>query len=171
MRLFLCFGIGLQKNTATMSAKWKSIYLTISIVILGFIRGYIFGNVNWIYKTLTGGRMNQAREEFQFLLSWSPWQILILKWIMTFVFIFLFALLSYLIIKIYFKDETFSKITLLLFIGIFVASGVLFIIGKIFNVSGDIYHIIRSLMGLGQSFMPLMILFILFKFFPQMKAE
>jgi uncharacterized membrane protein YoaK (UPF0700 family) len=115
--------------------------------------------------------MNQAREEFQFLLSWSPWQILILKWIMTFVFIFLFALLSYLIIKIYFKNETFSKITLLLFIGIFVASGVLFIIGKIFNVSGDIYHIIRSLMGLGQSFMPLMILFILFKFFPQMKAE
>lgn len=154
-----------------MSAKWKSILLTLSIVILGFLRGYLFGNINWAYKTLTEDRMNQARDEFQFLLSWSPSSIVALKWVLTILFISLFSFLSYLIIKIYFKNKTYNRITLVLFSGIFITSAFLFLVGKVFNISSDIYHIIRALMGLGQSFMPLMILFILFKFFPQTKAE
>ncbi|MEO9530963.1 MAG: hypothetical protein ABJG68_05610 [Crocinitomicaceae bacterium] len=154
-----------------MSVKWKSILLTVIIVLLGFIRGYLFGNINWVYKTLTEGRMNQARDEFHFLLDWDPSNIVILKWVLTIIFIGLFSLLSYLIIKIYFKNPTYSRITLLLFAGIFLGSGLLLTIGKLFGISNDIYHIVRTLMGLGQSFMPLMILFILFKFFPQTKAE
>ena len=154
-----------------MSKKAKSIILTIGIVLLGFIRGYLFGNINWIYKTLTEGRMNQARHEFQFMLEWTPLEIEILKWSLTVLFMFLFAWFTFLIVKIYFENKMYNKITILLFTGIFAISALLYIFGKITGLSGDIYHIVRTLMGLGQSFMPLMILFILFKFFPQMKAE
>ena len=150
-----------------MSRRSRLFLLTLGIVLLGFLRGYLFANINWIYKTITVGRMNQARHEFYFLLEWSPSAILVLKWVLTILFFSLFGFLSYVIINVAFKNKQYNKITLLLYLGLLILAGFLYIIGYLFGISSEIYHIIRTIMGMGQSFMPLMILFILFKFLPQ----
>lgn len=154
-----------------MSAKIKAIILTVVIVLLGFLRGYLFGNINWIYKTLTINRPNGARDEFHFLLEWTPDQILILKWALTFIFFGLFFFLTWLIIKIYFKNKEFNKIVLYSFIGIFAISALLYPIFILAGRSSEVYAVIRTLMGIGQSFMPLMFLWILFKFLPETKSH
>jgi len=115
--------------------------------------------------------MNQARDEFQFLIEWSPSEILLLKWILTAVFFLLFTSLTYLVIKIQFENNVYSKATLILFAGILLTSGFFYLIGALFSIQGNVYGIVRTLMGLGQSFMPLMFLFVLFKFFPKNKID
>lgn len=154
-----------------MNKKVSVIILSALTILSGFLREYLFGNINWIYLTLTKGRMNQARDEFQFLMEWSASDIIILKWILTGVFFLLFAFLTFLVIKIQFENKAYSKATIVLFSGILLASGFFYLIGILFSVQGNVYGIVRTLMGLGQSFMPLMFLFVLFKFFPKSKID
>ncbi|MEX1003064.1 MAG: hypothetical protein WDZ35_13180 [Crocinitomicaceae bacterium] len=154
-----------------MQAKVKVGLLATITVLLGFLRGYLFYNINWIYKTLTENRRNSAREEFYFLLEWSPTEILVLKWVLTFFFFFSFMFLTYWVIKAAFQQAVYSKIVIFVYGGIFLLSGFLFVLGYFFGLSSELYGIIRTVMGLAQSFMPLMILFILFKFFPQSEKE
>lgn len=154
-----------------MSKKLKTWLLLITIILAGFAREYLFANINWIYKTLTEDRMNQARKEFYFLLEWSPKQIELLKWFLTVLFFAVFALISVAIVKLVFNNKLYNKITLLAFFAILASSGFLLIIGYIFGISDSIYNITRTLMGIGQSFMPLMILFVTFKFLPQKTSD
>ncbi|MFT4600399.1 MAG: hypothetical protein ACI857_000573 [Arenicella sp.] len=154
-----------------MKTKIKIISLSFSIVLLGFLREYLFGNINWIYLTLINKRANQARKEFYYLLEWTPNEILIYKWILTFIFLGLFCLITYLIIRIQFQNKIYSKAVILVFAGLLASSGLFYTIGVVFSVQNEIYPIVRTLMGLGQSFMPLMFLFILFKFFPTSKID
>lgn len=151
-----------------MSKKTKSIIWTIGIILLGFVREYLFVNINWIYLTLVNGRMNGARREFHFLLDWSPSQINQLKMCLSVLFILGFFLITRLIIKIYFENKAFNRITLILFGSIIIIALVLFGFGKITGLYNSLYGAIHNLILMVQSFMPLMILFVLFKFF---KAE
>lgn len=152
-----------------MGRKARLTLLVLIIVGLGFLRGYVFYNINWIYMTLTNGRMNQARNEFHFFLKWTPTQINILKWILTFVFTFLFYYLTHLIIKTYFNDKTYTKIVLYTFIGLLLASGFFYSLGLLAGNLSTLYGIVLTLMGIAQSFMPLMFLFVLFRFLPEGK--
>jgi hypothetical protein len=80
-----------------MQNKTSAIILTVGIILLGFVREYLFANINWIFLTLSTGRMNQARDEFQFLISWSLEEINYLKFFLTLLFchFVLFYHLSY----------------------------------------------------------------------------
>ena len=152
-----------------MSKKIKTILLTIGIILIGFLREYLFAHINWIYLNLTNGRMNSARKEFHFLLDWAPNEILILKWGLTFLFALFFFLLTYAIINVYFKNKTYNRIVILTYLGLIGISALLFSIGQVFNVYGNLYGAIRTIMGMVQSFIPLMILAVLFNFLPQVK--
>jgi hypothetical protein len=154
-----------------MNKKLKTSLLVIGIVLAGFLREYLFVNINWIYKTLTERRINQARKEFYFLLEWTPTQINTIKWILTVFFFALFTALTALIIQSIFNNRFYNKITLFSFLAILAGSGFLFVIGYLFGISNSIYHITRTLMGIGQSFMPLMILYVTFKFLPQKTSD
>lgn len=154
-----------------MSKKIKTILLTIGIVLLGFMREYLFVNINWIYLHLTNGRMNAARQEFYALLEWTPNEILILKWALTFLFSFLFFFFTYIIVKVYFKNKTYNRIVIFTFIGLLGISALLFATGKVFNIYSNLYGAVRTVMGMVQSFMPLMILAVLFNFLPQVKRD
>lgn len=149
-----------------MHKKWKTILFTFSIILLGFLREYLFVNINWIYLTLANGRMNAARSEFQFLMEWSTTEIVVLKWILTGLFSILFFLLTYIIVRVYFENQSFNKIVIAVYVGLIALSAVLFIFGKLAGLYETIYGAIRTLMGMVQSFMPLMILSVLFKFLP-----
>ncbi len=154
-----------------MSKKAITILLSIGIVLLGFLRGYLFENINWVYLTLTNGRMNAARDEFMFLVEWTPSEILTLKWVLTLVFSLLFFTLTYLTVKIYFNDKSYNLTVIFLFIALFCIAGTLDTIGAITGYGDILYGPIRAIMGMVQSFIPLMILFVLFKFLPQIKSD
>lgn len=149
-----------------VSKKIKVIILALFIVFLGFWRDYFFVNVNWIFMTLTNGRPNQALDEFHFLLHWTPTEINNLKWLLTFIFTSLFLLLTYLIIHIEFRNKLYTKITLVTYILITAVALSLYILSLLTGMNDKLYGVIRTLMGIAQSFMPLMILYILFKFLP-----
>lgn len=115
---------------------------------------------------LTVNRPNQALREFHFLLSWTPKEIDLLKWILTFVFTGLFFLFTYLIIKLAFKNKLYNKLVIYSYASITVVALILYFISLAFEKRDEMYGIVRTLMGIVQSFLPLMFLYILFKFFP-----
>lgn len=154
-----------------MSKKAITILLSIGIILLGFLRGYLFENINWVYLTLTNGRMNAARDEFMFLVEWTPSEILTLKWVLTLVFSLLFFTLTYLTVKIYFNNKSFNQTVIFLFVALFCIAGLLYTTGAITGYGEILYGPIRAIMGMVQSFIPLMILFVLFKFLPQIKSD
>lgn len=149
-----------------MSKKARLIVLVILIVSLGFLRDYFFMNINWIYLNLTTGRPNQALNEFHFLLNWSVAAIELLKWVLTVLFTLLFFGLTYLIIRVSFSNKFYNQVTIGAFAALFIISGVFYTIGYLTGTLNKLYDIVRTLMGIGQSFMPLMILYVLFKFLP-----
>ena len=147
-----------------MSKNLKLGILIPLIILLGFLRDYFFVNINWVYLTLTINRKNAARPEFYELLEWSTDEILGLKWALTVLFYLLYLGLTLLIIHIAFKKRSLNILTFLLYVGIFVVSGLLYIIGWITGSSADLYGVIHWLMSMAQSFFPLMFLGIIFKF-------
>jgi hypothetical protein len=153
-----------------VSVKIKVLILAVLIVLLGFVRDYFFMNINWIYMNLTNGRPNQALDEFHFLLNWTPAEINQLKWVLTFLFTAAFFILTYLVIRIQFESKTYNKITLIVYLLIVSAALGLYFLSFVFGLSDNLYGVIRTLMGIAQSFMPLMILYILFKFLPALSA-
>jgi hypothetical protein len=169
MLSYLYCGGGGLKNTA-VSVKIKVLILAVLIVLLGFVRDYFFMNINWIYMNLTNGRPNQALDEFHFLLNWTPAEINQLKWVLTFLFTAAFFILTYLVIRIQFESKTYNKITLIVYLLIVSAALGLYFLSFVFGLSDNLYGVIRTLMGIAQSFMPLMILYILFKFLPALSA-
>jgi hypothetical protein len=153
-----------------VSVKIKVLILAILIVLLGFVRDYFFMNINWIFLTLTNGRPNQALDEFHFLLNWTPSEINNLKWVLTFVFSAAFFLMTYLVIRIQFQNKTYNKITAVVYLLIVSAALGVYSLSFVFGLSDNLYGVIRTLTGIAQSFMPLMILYILFKFLPGLSA-
>lgn len=154
-----------------MTKKANLFLLTAGIVLLGFFREYLFANINWIYLTLTNGRMNAARPEFQFLINWSPSEILILKWSLTILFSILFFGITYLIIQLAFKKKLYNRIIIYFYCVLIGFSALFFLIGKLTGTYETIYGIIRTLMGIVQSFLPLMLFAILFKFLPASQSQ
>lgn len=154
-----------------MEKRIKVLSLAVAIVLLGFLRDYFFYNINWVYLTLTNGRPNQALPEFHFLLEWTPSEINLLKWVLTFFFSLFFLGLTYVIIRLEFKNKIYSRITLYSYAILLISALLLYLFSFLIGLSPNLYGVIRTLMGLVQSFMPLMILYILFKFLPDRSAS
>lgn len=154
-----------------MSRKIKLNLLVPGIVALGFLRDYLFENINWIYLTKTINRKNQARKEFYELLEWSNGEIVLLKWSLTLIFFGLFLGISVWIIHLLFSNRFYNKITILVYVAIFVVSGALFFLGNWFGFYDRFYAIVITMMHLTQSFVPLLVLFMVFKFFPKTENQ
>ena len=148
----------------------KTILFVSIIVLLGFLREYLFKNINWVYLTLTTGRRNAARSEFYFLLEWEPSSINILKFFLTLLFCGLFAILTWVIINHLFKNKTYNKIVFISF-GVLIGIALIFQGINYFFDSFLIYGIVRTLMGYAQSFIPLLILGLTFYFIPKVQNK
>ncbi len=154
-----------------MSKRIKIIAGTTSVVLLGFLRDYLFYNINWIYLTLVNGRMNGARKEFYFLLEWTPQEINILKFILTGVFIILFLYMTLLTIRIAVQSKKNDRIVMTTFLIPGLLAVLLSGIGKLTGLYTELYGAIHALMTFIQSFIPLMILGLLFSFLPTGKSN
>lgn len=149
-----------------MSKNVKLILAVLGIIGVGYLRDYLFYNINWIYLTLVNGRMNAAREEFHFLLSWTPGEINVLKFFLTGFFVLLFFLITYLIIRFYFGKKEYQRIVVWTFAVLTAGALLLAGFGKLTGLYNELYGAIHALMTLVQSFIPLVILGLIFAFFP-----
>jgi hypothetical protein len=154
-----------------MSKKVKIATGIVSVILLGFLRDYLFYNINWIYLTLVNGRMNQARDEFYFLLNWTPDEINVLKFVLTGVFILLFYLVTAITLRWLFELNWKNRILLGIFIIPACVAMILVGIGKMTGFYAEFYGAIHALMTFIQSFLPLMILGLLFSFLPEEKVK
>lgn len=151
-----------------MSKKIKIGIIVAVIILSGFGRDYIMVNINWIIKHLTLGAPNYAQTFFNPLLNWKVSDLMLLKWVLTLVFTLYFFSLTYFSIKLIFKTSSIGVqyvkgfYLLLIFI-----SFVLYGVGYMFNVQQAIYPTVRTLMGVLQSFIPLMLIYLFIRFFPE----
>jgi hypothetical protein len=150
----------------------KSVFLLVALIVLsGFGREFIMKNINWVVKYLTQGGGYWAQEMFDPLLGWSLDELSSLKWVLTICFSLYFYGLTLTIVRLRFpKNKYLSRITTVTFLSLILISFILIMIGWLANSLDMLYPIARNLMGVVQSFLPLMILFLTFKFLPQKKA-
>lgn len=140
-------------------------FLVVITVLSGFGREYVMKNINWVLKYLTQGGANYAQSEFNFLTHWNVSELNTLKWCLTIFFTLYFFLLTYIIIKKLFPHERkYQILTIGFYIVILVLSGLVYLIGWVFGLLNEVYHVTRALMGVAQSFIPLMISYLLFRF-------
>jgi hypothetical protein len=154
-----------------MSKRIKLIILSVLIVSLGFLRDYIFLNMNQVMDVVMGNSIYHARDEFQFMLDWSISDFFVAKWAGTFIFFGLYLLFTWLIVKVAFENSTYNKITVLVYSGILAVSAVIFGIGYALGHSEEFYGVVHTIMMFGQSFMPLIIFVLLFRFYPKIQEQ
>jgi hypothetical protein len=147
----------------------KNKVLLTLIILSGFGREFVMVNINWIKKHITEGAPSYAQDLFNPLLLWSPQNIENLKWVLTIFFTLFFFLLTYALLKnIYPTNKQYHRITIIVYLMIIVASAFVYLIGLLIGVSNEVYTTVRTLMGIGQSFVPLMVLYLLFRFMPNL---
>jgi len=150
-------------------AKNNSLNIVLLIVIIasGFGREYLMVNINWVIKHLSLGAPNYSQGFFSPLLKWTVSEINTLKWLLTILFTIYFFTLTYLLIKsLHPNSKKYQKITVLTYLLIVLVSGGVFMLGYFTGKGHELYPTVRTLMGLAQSFIPLMVLYLLFKFIP-----
>lgn len=146
------------------------ILLLLLIILSGFGREYIMVNINWVIKHLTLGAPNYSQSFFSPLIKWKVTDINNLKWLLTILFTLYFFVLTFLLIKLlYPTNKKYHKITVLSYSMIVLTSAFVYIVGYLLGFSNELYPTVRTLMGIGQSFIPLMIFYLLFRFIPKLK--
>ena len=99
-----------------------------------------------------------------FLQEYEYDTIVNLKWLLTVLFSILYLFFSILAVKLLFNDRKYFKITLLIYLGILIVSGLFITTGFIFeSTSEKMYEFARYLMGVAQSPIILMLLIPAFK--------
>ncbi|MGB1104257.1 MAG: hypothetical protein ACPG21_11590 [Crocinitomicaceae bacterium] len=154
-----------------MTRKTSLIIGAITVILIGFLRDYLFYNINWIYLTLVNGRMNAARDEFHFLLEWTPHQINILKFVLTGVFILLFFLTTFITLRNAFKNKKNNRIIIATFLIPGLIALLLAAVGKLSGFYEELYGAIHALTTFIQSFIPIIVLGLVFSFLPAEKSQ
>jgi hypothetical protein len=136
----------------------------VTIILLGFLRLYLFENINhqlaFIYYE---NEVSYVTEELSFIADYSYDTLMSVKWLLTIFFTIGYLALTLGIINILFSNKEFIHITLLIFSLIVFASFLLYFIFGFFNESALGYRLARFCMGVVQSPLPLMILIPAFK--------
>lgn len=151
-----------------MKLKYKILFGIFLIVLIssGFLRDFLMLNINHVLKHLQQDIANYAYPSFDFLEVWSIKEIIYLKWFFTVAFFFYFWLISYIVLKLYFNFSNVKAISIV-YIGLIVVAGILFVFGLLSGMHKTMYHLVRTLTGLTHSFLPAMIVFLYLKYFPR----
>jgi len=153
-----------------MKAKKTSIFFLLLLLIFsGFGRDYIMVNINWVIKHLTLGAPNYAQEFFNPLLKWKTSNLLVLKWGLTIVFSTYFFFITYNLIRLIFNKSVYLSYTKYAYVLMVGVSATLYVLSYFIGVLDYLYPAIRTIMGVVQSFIPFMVLFLMFKFIPKLK--
>lgn len=143
--------------------KGLSALLLIVMILAVFVRENIFLEVNAI---LNGYEYNKAYFYFfdESLSKLSTIQLIQLKWLLSFLFMAFVATCTFSIIKLWFKNVRYNRLVLFVYSALVSAALVCFVILKLFNIYNDYYFILRKILGLAHSPIPLFLFFALFYF-------
>ncbi len=160
----------MEKNQFNKT-KFVFYFLIACIVASGFLQDFFMKNINLVLKHLTTGSTNYSVPLFYFLEKWSVSQIMVLKWILTIFWMLYFWAFSFFTLRIYFKPKgvRVHAINYVYLVLLGLAAG-LYFVGMIFGVNYTMYHIVRTLTGLTNSFMPVLIVFLFLNYFPAEKG-
>lgn len=135
-----------------------SIAMLILIITTGFVREFVFVNINEQMRFLWfQSEPSQMSSVLNFLSNWTYWQLYYLKWILTLGFTLVFFGETILLAR-YALGNWFIKEIAFLYVALFALSGFIFTFYYIFSDANDGYLIARYLMGMAQSPVPAMII-------------
>ena len=137
----------------------KGVFWLIVIIALGFLRDFIFVNINYIIDRLYFNRdVYYYHSFYDFLEPLDVSGLMTLKWILTLIFALINLTLSVVILKQLFEQpQKPVKLLYLGYVGLFVIAGLFFVFGKVSGLTDLGYTLARRFMGVLQSPVPLMI--------------
>ncbi len=140
------------------------IFLTVSIIFLGYLRDSIFKSINALLRAWDLNQDYYLPRFLSFLENYEYNTLVNIKWLLTLLFSIFYLFFSLLAMKLLFNNRKYFKITLFTYLGIIILSGLFIIAGYLFESSSEkMYEFARYLMGMAQSPIVLMILIPTFK--------
>ena len=147
-----------MKKLSPSSILYLSI-LAILIIALGFLRLFLFENINYHLQFLYYDmERSYMAESLNFLRSFTYDELYEIKWILTILFSLTYLLFTCLVIKLLFCVRKYVLWTIYIFAAIIFISFVLYTSGYLINQDAIGYRLARICMGVVQSPLPLMVL-------------
>ena len=152
----------------TDNKNWKTL-LAITLIVglfiaIGFVREFYFVNINcqlaYLYYDYDHSCLDKKLHE---LSTWNYDELFDLKWYLTFLFTFLYLILTLVTIKTLFKYKAYLFWTIAGYSGALFLSGILHIGGDLIGFPHEGYRLARVCMGVLQSPLPAMVLIPAFK--------
>ena len=143
-----------QKSKIVFGVFWL-----IVIIALGFLRDFIFVNINYIIDRLFYNlEVYYYHSFYDFLEPLDISGLMTLKWTLTLVFTIINLVLSVVILKQFFaKPHMPIKLLYLGYVTMFLVAGLFFLFGKVTGLTDIGYTLARRFIGVLQSPVPLMI--------------
>lgn len=133
-------------------------FAIVAVAILGFLREFVFVNINEQLFALWYDEPSRATDLIPFLKSVDYYTLYTSKWMLTLVFSFSFYLASCGLLKLIFS-KFYWRENAVIFIGLFLLAAVIMTIGWSLNATDKAYTYARFLMGIAQS--PLVLMFMI----------
>lgn len=145
------------KNTITTG-------IFILLFFIGYLREAVFLTLNSVYNNNPFPYNTAYIKPPDFLYQWNESSLYYLKWSLTIGFSFVFAATALLLVHFYFKNHHFNKITIFIYLILIILSTLVSFTGLITNSFDTLYAISRFIIGLVQSPLIALVLFVLFYF-------
>ena len=154
-----------MKKLSSLSILYLSI-LAILIIALGFLRLFLFENINYHLQFLYyHTEKSYMAESLNFLRSMSYDDLYSIKWTLTILFTLVYLFFTCIVIKILFQRKKYILWTIYIFTAVIILSSVFYILGLLINYDLQFtdqskigYRLARICIGVVQSPLPLMIL-------------
>jgi VIT1/CCC1 family predicted Fe2+/Mn2+ transporter len=132
----------------------------------GFFRDFVFLNVNEQTRvTYYHTHDSTVNPVFSCLSAWSYNRLYFLKWVLTFLFSFLFMALTMVFMRLVFIGKKYLRLVALSYAALILLAGLFFLTGWLAGHSEKSYIIARFLMGIAQGPIVLMVLLPAFKLY------
>ena len=138
--------------------------LVIFIFLLGYVREMIFLVINSVYHKAPPPYNTAYITPPEFLYQLTTSTLINLKWGFTLLFSIFFGLSTLLLIHYFFRNKQFNIITIIVYTVLIFISFLISLIGILFNSFETLYTISRFIVGLVQSPLISLVLFVLFYF-------
>lgn len=138
--------------------------LIILLFVVGYFRETVFLVINSVINKTPYPYNTSYIKPPSFLYQYTENELIIVKWLLTFGFSVLFLILALVLFHFYFKNNKFNFLTIFIYVILIFISSVVSIFGLIFNNFDGVYTLSRFLIGLVQSPLIPLVLFVLFYF-------
>lgn len=136
----------------------------VTIFFIGYVRETVFLVINSVVNKYPFPYNPSYITPPSFLYTCSNQTLINVKWSLTFGFSLIFFLVSYLLVRFYFNNKYFNKVTIWIYALLVGVSFIIVGLGIVLGSFNETYAISRFIIGLAQSPLVPLVLFVLFYF-------